>query len=487
MGVRKGSERRVILVGYGLFVACLWTVCSLWAWTERELTMAAAERHVAEVTTAVGEQTQGWMRLVKVSLRMADLWISEHRGQDPATSRGFRQLVQTTRDATHGLVDLRLVTRSGGLRYVGDGTDFPQADVSDREYFQAQHDPARRGFHLGSPVKSRVTGRWGIPVSIPVSDARSDIGVLFAALELDRIGALHERERLKPGGSIALLRDDGIFLSRVPFDESFMQASLADSPLFRERVLVEEHGVFLSDGRMLDGVERLVGFARLEEFGLSVVVAAKTSDILAPWHRLALVISAIAGAATALGALLLRRLLRALRQSDEAKALLARQANIDGLTGLLNHRAFLDAARQELLRIETGGCGPALLMMDLDHFKDVNDTQGHQAGDAALRELGHVLRRILRSRDLAGRVGGEEFCVLLPETSLPQAAEVAERLRREFTAASERVDGLARRVTLSVGVTEWQDCDLGLEDMLLRADQALYRAKNSGRDRVEKA
>ncbi len=487
MPTRKGSERRAILVGFALFVSTLWVVCALWAWTEREMTMAAAKRHITEVTTAVGEQALGWMRLSKVSLGVADLWISEHPGQDPASSRGFQKLVQATREGSHGMVDIRMVTRSGGLRHVGDRPGQPQADVTDREYFQAQQDPSRRGFHLGSPVKSRVTGRWGIPISIPVSDERSDIGVLFAALDLDRISALHERERLKPGGSIALLRDDGIFLSRVPFDESFMRASLADSPLFQKMMLAEEHGLFLSDGLRLDGVERLVGFARLEEFGLSVVVAAKTSDILAPWRRQAYVISAIAGGATALGGLLLARLLRALRQSDEARALLARQANIDGLTGLLNHRAFLEAARKELGRADQGGRGPALLMLDLDHFKDVNDTLGHQAGDAALRELGRVLGRILRSRDLAGRVGGEEFCVLLPQTAKGQAVDVAERLRREFSAASEQAEGLERRVTLSVGVTEWRDRDLGLEDMLLRADQALYRAKNSGRDRVEQA
>lgn len=487
MGLRKSGERKAILVGFGLSMISLWTVCALWAWTERELTLRAAERHIAEVTTAVGEQTQGWMRLAKVSLGVAAHWISEHPGVDPASSRGFQELVQTTRDATRGLVDIRMVTRSGNLRYVGDSPGQLKADVSDREYFQAQQDPARSGFHLGSPVKSRVTGRWGIPVSIPVNDPRSDIGVLFVALELDRIGALHERERLKPGGSIALLRDDGIFLSRVPFDESFMQASLADSPLFQERLLSEEHGLFISDGQRLDGVERLVGFARLEEFGLSVVVGAKLADIMAPWRRQALVIVGIAGATTALGGVLLMRLLRALRQSDEVKALLARQANIDGLTGLLNHRAFLEAARLEFDRCENGGRGPALLMMDLDHFKDVNDTLGHQAGDAALCELGRVLVRILRSRDLAGRVGGEEFCVLLPETSKAQAMEVAERLRREFSAATRLAEGVERSLTLSVGVTEWRSADQGLEEMLLRADQALYRAKNNGRDRVEQA
>lgn len=487
MGKGDGGERRAILIGFALFVVSLWTVCALWAWTEREVTMGAAERHIAEVTTAVGEQTLGLMRLTRVSLGVADQWISQNPGKDPATSKGFQALAELTRESTHGLVDIHMVTRSGGLRYVGDWPGMPKTDVSDREYFLAQQDPALRGFHLGRPVKSRVTKRWGIPISIPVSDTRSDIGVLFAALELDRIGQLHERERQKPGGSISLLRDDGIFLSRVPFDESFMKTSLADSPLFRERVLVEEHGVLLSDGQRLDGVERLVGFVRLEEFGVSVIVASKTSELLAPWRRQALVISAIAGAATLLGALLLSRLLRALRQSDEVKALLARQANIDGLTGLLNHRAFLEAARAELASGRRDDGGSALLMLDLDHFKDVNDTLGHQAGDAALRELGNVFRRILRSRDLAGRVGGEEFCVLLPMATSSQATEVAERLRREFSTSTEQVEGLERRVTLSVGVTEWMKKDLGLEDMLLRADQALYRAKNNGRDRVEQS
>ncbi len=482
-----GSERRSILAGFALFMVTLWAVCGLWAWTERELTLRAAERHLSEVTTAVGEQTLGSMRLVRMSLSVADQWIREHPGQDPASSPGFQALAKATHDITQGLVDLRMVTREGGLRYVGDKPGTVRADVSDREYFQVQQDPALRGFHLGRPVKSRVTGRWGIPVSYPVGDERSSIAVLLGALELDRLSELHEKERHKPGGSISLIRADGVFLSRVPFDEEFMGRNLSGSPLFRNRVLVEDHGVFVSDGARLDGVERLVGFHRLAEYSLVVVVAARTSDLLAAWNKRVLFVAGIAVAATALAALVLRRLLGALRMSEQAQAVLARQANTDGLTGLLNRRAFLEASRRELERVWRTGRGFSLLMLDLDHFKEVNDSLGHAAGDVALRLLGQVLSRLLRGGDLAGRVGGEEFCVLLPEATAGRGAEVAERLRGEFAQATERAEGLARRVTLSVGVAEYGPQDMGLEDILLRADQALYRAKNAGRDRVERA
>ena len=145
----------------------------------------------------------------------------------------------------------------------------------------------------------------------------------------------------------------------------------------------------------------------------------------------------------------------------------------------------MEAAGRELERARRAGRGLSVLMLDLDHFKDVNDTLGHAAGDLVLRLLGALLPNVLRVNDLAGRVGGEEFCVLLPEVDGAHAVEVAERLRKGFADASETAEGLARRVTLSVGVAELHAADETLEALLLRADQALYRAKDGGRDRIE--
>jgi diguanylate cyclase (GGDEF)-like protein len=482
---RKG--RAFILASHVLFLITLWGVAAFWAITDRSLTLAASERQLGQITTAVAEQTLGWLRLVNLALLNAEQWISENPRQDPGTSPEFRHLVESTRSVSGNLSDIRLVTKKGGLAHVGGKASAPLVDVSDREYFRVQQDQATRGFYIAQSVKSRVTGKWGIPFSFPVSNPAAETGVVFGAMELDRIIPLHEKERPKPGGSIALIRTDGRFLSRVPFDEAYMTRTLAGTEVFDELVLRQEGGVLHHDGSNIDGVPRLVGFVRLKDYPLVVVVTETLDDIMAPWRRQFLIVGAILVSITVLAAALLQRLWSALRQNEKAQALLEHQASIDGLTGLMNRRAFMEAAGREFGRARRADRPLSVLMLDLDHFKDINDTLGHAAGDTVLRLLGALLPQFLRSNDLVGRLGGEEFCVLLPEVGSERAREVCERLCRGFADTSEATAGLSRRVTLSGGVAESRPADENLAAVLQRADQALYRAKALGRDRVELA
>jgi len=123
--------------------------------------------------------------------------------------------------------------------------------------------------------------------------------------------------------------------------------------------------------------------------------------------------------------------------------------------------------------------------MDLDHFKRVNDTYGHHAGDQVLITVAEICQENIRDVDILARYGGEEFALLLPETSMPQARKTAERLRREVAEASIEVDGHRISSTMSLGVAGLDDDELEtLGKMLHRADQALYVAKRSGRNQV---
>lgn len=158
-------------------------------------------------------------------------------------------------------------------------------------------------------------------------------------------------------------------------------------------------------------------------------------------------------------------------------------ATFDALTGLFNRRAFMDLAQRELARCARAKAPWALLLIDLDHFKKVNDRFGHQAGDRLLEAAGAELRRCVRREDLAGRYGGEEFCVLLPGADAGTAAEVGERVREAF--AARALAGLPEEVTASVGVAAVDaQAASGLDAVIARADRALYRAKRAGRNRV---
>ncbi len=160
------------------------------------------------------------------------------------------------------------------------------------------------------------------------------------------------------------------------------------------------------------------------------------------------------------------------------------QARHDPLTGLLNRRALEQAADEAWERWRRGADGFAVLALDLDHFKRVNDAHGHLAGDSVLRQLGQRLTAAVRSIDTVARTGGEEFIVLVPQVGREGALAAAERLRQAIRGAPfELADG-SLTLTLSVGVALAQLGDKGASQVIQRPDQALYHAKDRGRDRV---
>jgi diguanylate cyclase (GGDEF)-like protein len=154
------------------------------------------------------------------------------------------------------------------------------------------------------------------------------------------------------------------------------------------------------------------------------------------------------------------------------------RARTDELTGLVNRRALTEAMSQATV------AAAALLIVDLDHFKRVNDSLGHMAGDAVLRHLASVLRSALRERDLAARIGGEEFALWLPDTPLGPALEVAERVRSAVEGTPARWSSRAIPVTCSVGVAAWPETTPARDNLFAAADAALYQAKQRGRNRV---
>jgi len=166
------------------------------------------------------------------------------------------------------------------------------------------------------------------------------------------------------------------------------------------------------------------------------------------------------------------------------QATLERLATTDHLTGLLNRRAFLEAAEREIHRAHRYGLPLALIMFDVDHFKRINDGHGHPAGDEVLRRLAAACRRLLRDEDLLGRLGGEEFAVVLVQPPIEATLTVAERLRQSIEAQAIEHDGRPIPVTVSLGIAELGNGIDSLDQLITRADACLYTAKREGRNRV---
>jgi diguanylate cyclase (GGDEF)-like protein len=159
------------------------------------------------------------------------------------------------------------------------------------------------------------------------------------------------------------------------------------------------------------------------------------------------------------------------------------QASTDALTGLVNRRAFMERFAHELARSQRHGPSPTLLMLDIDHFKKINDKHGHPAGDVVLAHLAQLLKSSVRNVDIIGRIGGEEFAVVLVETNAATAAPVIERLLERLRNTTVTLaDATTLKFTASIGSTEilWADT---IDTAIQRADEALYTAKKTGRDR----
>jgi two-component system cell cycle response regulator len=162
-------------------------------------------------------------------------------------------------------------------------------------------------------------------------------------------------------------------------------------------------------------------------------------------------------------------------------------ATTDGLTGLLNRQAFMQRAEKEYSRTRKYSRPLSVVMIDVDHFKSINDRYGHAVGDEVLRAMSKICQQSLRGSDVLGRIGGEEFVLLLPDTPQANAIYVAERMREQLGHSSIEIDSLKLNITASFGVATMRDDDAEFTTLLERADVAMYDAKHGGRNQVKAA
>jgi len=210
-----------------------------------------------------------------------------------------------------------------------------------------------------------------------------------------------------------------------------------------------------------------------------------THDLERTMRRNSAIIAALAVTTIALLLTLIFSLFNRLRkQLAQARRLLRVMATIDPLTGAYNRRQVQQHFANELSRHVRSQHPLSCLMIDIDHFKAVNDAHGHQVGDDVLRKVTSRIGSSLRVYDVVGRYGGEEFLVILPETDSQEAAAIAERVRESVAQTAEATGDQGHPVTISLGVASNRSGDT-VDTMTQRADEALYHAKNNGRNRVE--
>jgi diguanylate cyclase (GGDEF)-like protein len=406
-----------------------------------------------------------------------------------------------------------------------------------RRYFQLSI--ASRQFSIGEYQVGQVTRQQGINFGYPVIDASGKItAVAFVAMNLDRLNVIAAATPLPENGILTVLDGTGIILARHPARSGVVGQKLA-AVRVRELVLSGTDGIFEEQG--VDGIRKLFAYQAVTAnpdgtVPIRVMVSLPLEAVFADANRglahtlvglLAATLLVLAAARYGAERLILRSIRRLLDTADRVRAgdLTARtgfhqrrdelsqlglaldemaqalqqrekelkqamqdlreQSITDPLTGLYNRRYLLELLPRELVRAGRNGTHIAVIMVDVDHFKRINDSFGHDAGDLALRAIGPLLKQSIRRSDIACRFGGEEFLLILPEATSEGAARRAEAIRAAIKLLNLIHLGRALgAITASLGVALYPDHASDADALLRSADESLYKAKDGGRDRV---
>jgi GAF domain-containing protein len=419
-------------LGYG-FLTTVWCLVAYWATSSHDQTIQSSRSIMQQSVAVLKEQARQTFGLLRISLFAADQWLQTHPTAAPGENQEFARLIEGLRQASEHRADIRLVTKDGKLVYIPQRPDAAHTDVSDREYFRVQQDPATRGFHVAAPVFSRVTKKWGIPISISASTNGGGISVLFGAVELDTLAALQTPLIHVPSERSYLIRDDGMVLSSIPFLQGFVGKSIASTQEWagftgQEGIVEVEHAP--SDDR-----QRIVAYSRLEDYHIVAVRSVALDEVLKPWRNAVGVVVSIALLTSLILVVLTEKLAHSARVIKFSLATVTAQAQAlqeannqleilavtDKLTLLFNRVKLDKILVQEIERSNRYQHAFSLMLLDIDYFKLINDTYGHDVGDETLQRLADILRNNTRNVDTVGRWGGEEFMVILPDTTSEDA------------------------------------------------------------------
>ena len=414
---------------------------------------------------------------IELSLKTADFWLYSNPESDPRFDVDFINLVEMFEVDIAGNVDYRLVSKNGGLFYIPSKSSEPLSDVSDRRYYKVQQTPATRGFFISDPVISRVTGKWGIPISYPLESENAGISVIFAAVEVPTLERVLASYQMKQDGVIFLVRADGLVMATAPFDENLIGKSISDLVLWKD-FITNINAPLYSETAEIDGVNRFIASTRIAGYPIYVVSSCSVEGVLAPWFQTLPSAAFIVATLMLLCSVLVALTHRLVKRLDSAMHEIKILSNTDSLTGLSNRRYFNDQLQQEILRMERYGGVSTLVMLDIDHFKRINDAHGHETGDGVLRTLSASLLQNIRETDRLARWGGEEFVVLFIEADLSQALPRLEAIRMGLQEIEFDKVG---KVTCSFGAAEFHPGDTAA-GFLDRADQLMYLSKEKGRN-----
>ncbi len=437
-------------------------------------TMDREKERLRILDLSASARAQSMFDEIYVTMRLLDEWIRQNPERDPRFDPGFNRFVEVFRTRNGGVADIRLITEAGGLYYFPSYSIEPLASVDDREYFRALTGMKSSEVFFGEPIKGRITRQWSIPIAYRLSPNGRGYRGFLVMIDFDSFDRKFADLTTGTDYAVLLIRKDRLVLARTPYNPNVVGSKLD----FR---IEDSRGFGVVEILSTERVKRAASFNGLLGYPLYVMVSRDFAKIRQGWARAAALQSVIGLCFLAIFVVLNRRLVSLLRKNAEIQTKLEIAARFDELTGMKNRRYFFERALEEMARARRIPCPMVLLIADIDFFKIVNDSWGHSAGDLVLRDIAREIESCVRETDVSGRIGGEEFAVLLVDTDIVGGWGLAERIRE----SAREVVFQSWQGSISVGVAEWTGDDEPIEQLMRRADMALYRAKEFGRNRVE--
>lgn len=415
--------------------------------------------------------------------------VDEKSYQDFASKKAQFDLLQE-RTSSNSILDVStFVAADGKVLNFSRSYPPPPINLADRDYFKylsANNDPDT---YYSIPVRNKGNGKWVFYLAKRLNDKNNQfLGVVLVGVSVEVFSSLYERigGNLGEGAALTLYRKDKTLLTRWPLVEKLIGKTNPNTYIDQSLANIDINGgVIFGSGpgfarQNEEPVQRMLSYREVKGYPLVVGAVVPESLYLANWYKnasgvfLATGLSLIALFA---GAWLL---LRAYRRNAETQY----RAHHDVLTELPNRTLFSDRLQQSLAICKRQQTKLALLFVDLDNLKTINDLYSHNAGDAVLKEVAQRMSSCVRGSDTVGRLGGDEFVVILAGVDGEiQAIQVAEKIRQSLLAPID-IDGVPLTTSASIGIALYPDHGLNETDLVNNADIAMYEAKSAGRNRI---
>ncbi len=449
-----------------------WTIGLSLIKNEYDSLVASEKEKMRIYCQTAAVQTSQQMDLITLSLK--ELAILLNSNYENKTQ--LDEMISTFTRNTNGFTELLFIDKKGDLYLQPDTSGQPLINVSDREYFLVQQNPLKRGIYHSSPEKSRITGEWILPVSFPLENNKY-LSVITAVTKISIFNYLNRSFTDENNLKVTVVRNDGIILARSPLEDKVIGTSVPGE-IFHFFSNEKSGTALIKKSRHIKNQRYLI-YESVPNYPIKITFDIDNSTMISKWTFRSLGRIIIHFLSTILIIYLIRKFLYMLNDLIKTQKELEILARFDSLTGVMNRRYFFERLQEEIIRTIRYKHDMAVLSLDIDYFKKINDTYGHPEGDLVLTKLGKILKKNMRIIDFIGRTGGEEFIIVLTETTSDEASLIAERLRQEIHSIILPEGYL----TVSIGISVLKEKDTW-ETIIGRTDRALYMAKNNGRDCV---